>query len=510
MNVASFIEENLKTIFAYAMSRVSNKEDAEDLTNDIVLAILQSADKIRNPEAFYGYVWSIAANTYKKFLRKKRVYHAIEDTNLVDDGADMLENILEHEEIKSLRREIALLTKECRECTVAYYYEGLSCLEVSQKLNISLEMVKYYLFKTRKILKEGLPMEREFGEKSFRPTPFQFRTIFSGNRNQEYYHLFTRKLPGQILVSAYYTPMTIRELAIELGVASVYLEDEIALLEQYELITKQPGGKYQTNLIIFTEDYAKEFQRSAEKFLGDMLVEIVESMQQKLDQVRRLNPICEKLSEQRLLWGMFWMILYWGHDTFLEKHPEYQENSFIYEGTVGTNYGELKWDIPEEYKLFGVAGYAGIDLNYYASAVDFGIFTEKNRFFQEPGQEIFKEKIYSSMGGEILPEFMVLSKTDEKLFAEIIATELEQALVMYEQLFACACQIMRVHAPRSVEKQIGQVTFRTLYFNVMGMIGVNAVKYGAMKLPDFDGPASVCVRQNSKEDMENIMTRVLV
>lgn len=48
-----FVEENLKTIFAYALSRVSNREDAEDLTNDIVLAILQSADKIRNPEAFY-------------------------------------------------------------------------------------------------------------------------------------------------------------------------------------------------------------------------------------------------------------------------------------------------------------------------------------------------------------------------------------------------------------------------------------------------------------------------
>ena len=70
-NVTQFIEENLKTIFAYALSRVSSKEDAEDLTNDIVLAMLQSADKLRTPEAFYGYVWGIAANTYRKFLRKR-------------------------------------------------------------------------------------------------------------------------------------------------------------------------------------------------------------------------------------------------------------------------------------------------------------------------------------------------------------------------------------------------------------------------------------------------------
>ena len=81
-------------------------------------------------------------------------------------------------------------------------------------------------------------------------------TIFSGEFNREYYNLFTRKLPGQILMSAYYTPMTTRELAIELGVASVYLEDELELLEKYGLITKKPTGKYQTKLLIYTDDFS--------------------------------------------------------------------------------------------------------------------------------------------------------------------------------------------------------------------------------------------------------------
>ncbi len=53
-------------------------------------------------------------------------------------------------------------------------------------------------------------------------------------------------------MSAYYTPMTVSELAIELGVASVYLEDEIAVLEKYGLISRAPAGKYQTNILIFT------------------------------------------------------------------------------------------------------------------------------------------------------------------------------------------------------------------------------------------------------------------
>ena len=207
---AAFVEENIKTIFAYALSRVSNKTDAEDLTNDIVLAILQNAEKLKTPDAFYGYVWGIAANTWRKFLSKRNRLCFDEIDETLTDSTDFTEDILAREDVQILRREIALLSKEYRECIIDYYYDELSCAEIAKKRKISLEMVKYYLFKTRKILKEGICMEREFGEKSFRPVPFEFFTIFSGGGNTEYQRLFTRKLPGQILMSAYYTPMSIR------------------------------------------------------------------------------------------------------------------------------------------------------------------------------------------------------------------------------------------------------------------------------------------------------------
>ncbi len=45
--VAAFAEENMKTIYAYALSRVSNREDAEDLAGDILLALLSSASRLR-------------------------------------------------------------------------------------------------------------------------------------------------------------------------------------------------------------------------------------------------------------------------------------------------------------------------------------------------------------------------------------------------------------------------------------------------------------------------------
>jgi len=150
-NAISFVEENMKTIFAYSLSRVSNKYDAEDLASEIILAILQNGEKIKDPNAFYGFVWGIAANTYKNFMRKryKNDYESIPEDLSSDD--DFVDELCAREDINLLRRELSLLSSEYRECTVAYYIDGLSCSQTSQKLGISLEMVKYYLFKTRKL-----------------------------------------------------------------------------------------------------------------------------------------------------------------------------------------------------------------------------------------------------------------------------------------------------------------------------------------------------------------------
>lgn len=493
---AEFVEENLKTIFAYSLSRVSDKNDAEDLTNDIVLAILQSADKIKDDNAFYGYVWGIAANTYRKFLRKKSRTSFGEISDDIADETDFTQDIFAKEDVYRLRREIAILSKEYRECTVAYYYDELSCAEVSEKLGISLEMVKYYLFKTRKILKEGICMEREFGEKSFKPAPFEFKTIFDGSFNEEYRSLFSRKLPGQILMSAYYTPMSTRELAIELGVASVYLEDEIAMLEKYRLISKAAAGKYQTKILIFTDDFTKEFHKKAETIAVPLLAEILSDTKGKSGQIRSINRTCEKLSDLRLLWGVLWPIMLRGNAilNLNNKQLPIREKDMLYNGATGTNYGISEENSDNEFGCSSFAGFAKIDEHYFALAADFNVLQKKNRYFENIDSSAFREKIHKTVSGEIQPEFMILTAEEENSLFKILEDESSKMAELYQQIFDCACRIMRSHAPRGVSEQVERIVFQTLFFRTVGLIGGCAVKSGILALPDFDGPAAVCVR----------------
>jgi len=49
---AALTAQNLRIIFAFAMSRVSHRQDAEDLAGEIVVQILESAHRLKNDDAF--------------------------------------------------------------------------------------------------------------------------------------------------------------------------------------------------------------------------------------------------------------------------------------------------------------------------------------------------------------------------------------------------------------------------------------------------------------------------
>lgn len=484
-NAVQFVEENMKTIFAYSLARVSDKDDAEDLASEIILAILQSKDKIKDPNAFYGFVWGIAANTYKNFLRRKNklFYGELDENVAVED--DVLENICTKEELKTLRRELTLLSKEYRECTIAYYFDGLSCADTAKRLGISLEMVKYYLFKTRKILKEGIGMEREYGEKSYRPAKFELVTIFSGSYNAEYRNLFNRKLPGNIMLSAYYTPMTIRELSLELGVASPYLEDEIGLLEKYDLIKSLGGGKYQTNLVIFTEAFTKEFYKNAKENSKERLSHILNVIKQKLTRIRNVGFIGCDLEDNRLLWALIWMCMRNGYSVFENMNPRYTSKNKLYNGATGINYGVDYDCLPEleKYLSLAFAGYAGIDDDYAMSFADFGVLPKKNQY---PGKTSCKQKLYAALEDRTKAEFAVMTAEELKAVENVMSEEIKEMADLYVYLTETAVKIMRSHAPDHICNQIDHIVGSTIFFRTVGFIGGCAEETGEVTIPEDD------------------------
>lgn len=523
--ITDFAQENMKTIYAYALSRVSNKEDAEDLAGDILLALLSCASRLRDEDALYGFVWSVAGNTYKKFLRKKKKQPADplsrdDLEQLADPGDFTLELELEEERLEQLarlRRELSLLSREYRECTLCYYFKGLSCRETAQKMGISLDMTKYYLFKTRKLLKEGIGMEREYGTKSYQPAEFTFNTLFSGSYNREYVNLFNRLLPGNILLSAYYSPVTIRELALETGVPAVYLEDEVALLVKYGLLNllspaaesgreknekrePAPSGRdrYQTNMILYTEEYMLELYEKLTPLCTRQLTDILSSMRGQLAALRKIGFNGADLEEERLLWPLLWLVLHRGYNLSNQRNNERYSYQMLYEHATGINVGVINQTEESPYITYGFAGYSRIDENYAAAFADFGILPPKNRYLQQNLQTV-RDAVCADSGNYVIFKGTQLSEVENLLQPQILAIA-----DLYEQMVSVAQELLRSHAPESVAGLVPGVVDKTLFFDTVGLLGKCAVDSGTLKLPDTEYPLAVFLYSTNTEDSGQI------
>lgn len=310
----------------------------------------------------------------------------------------------------------------------------------------------------------------------------------------EQQRLFDRKLPGNILVSAYHTPMTIRQLAIELGVASVYLEDEIALLEQYGLLTALPGGRYQARLVIFTEEYMEEFFRTAKKSFVPEVGDILKGMARKLGELRKLQFAGSELPDESLLWDLLFEMIGGGWELFRAGKRAARPGNGSYNGDVcyGSTFA-FGDDHPCWTNAF--AGYCGIRSGYAACYADYGIMPKNKRY------SVYMDEVARSLedvlAGKARALVPVVSKGQKEAIAGIFREEIVSFARLYESLYVCALSVMRVHAPESVGEILEPVIGNVLLFFTVGLIGNFAVKSGALAIPEDDGPLGGFVYQIS-------------
>ena len=327
IKASELISQNLAALYGYVFSRLYDKDKTEDVVSEIVCEILASARNLKNSDAFWGYAWKIAENTFRRFLRREELIQRSRQQEQADsDDMSGVCNAVEQEYIERedrdeklylLRRELSLLGKAYREVCIAYYIENKSCSQIAKEREISVETVKQYLFKTRRLLKEGVNMTRTLGEKSYNPGTFVMN--FWGDRNR-YSDLFKRKLPGTIMLAAYRKPVSAEELSVELGVSMPYLEDEIEILEAAGLL-ERTGKKYQTNIVIFTEDFERDFEKNTAHCYKEAADKAFEKVKELLPEIRRMDFQGNDYDDNRLLAGILNIAMVRAYDMARKKSP---------------------------------------------------------------------------------------------------------------------------------------------------------------------------------------------
>ncbi|PKM62850.1 MAG: RNA polymerase subunit sigma-24 [Firmicutes bacterium HGW-Firmicutes-21] len=246
------ITEYTKKLFGFALSKTGNISQAEELASLIILEVYTTLLNRENIANINGYIYRISQNVYARFIDEaKRSMHLSLDEVTIPAENDFADDIIQGETYRLLRSEITYLSRTQREIVVLHYYDKLKLDEISKRLSIPLGTVKWHLYEAKNSLKERLNCMRTKGNLGVKPIEFcSMGHSGSPGSMGDTSDFLKKRLTQNIAYAAYHEAKTINEIAEELGVSPLFIEDEVAVLEEYGFMDKVSGGKFLTNILI--------------------------------------------------------------------------------------------------------------------------------------------------------------------------------------------------------------------------------------------------------------------
>jgi len=298
------IEEYIEKIYGYAVNHTYTRDEADELSQEILLTVIGQLPKLRDDSKFEPWLWGVANNVAKSFCRSagknraKYFYDVLENISYEESDEDETEELYDF-----LRTKIAMLSEIYRNIIILHYYDGLSTKEIADKLHIPEGTVTWRLSAGRKKLK------KEFDgmtETALRPVRMRISIYgsgdYDGKRKPFPSAYIDDALSQNILYYSYEKPCTVEELAKLCGVPAYYIEDRISHLLKYEAMVEASKGKYQTDFIIWSDKYGIYCEENAEKALLPILDDLLAALKEITTQAMKLDFYKAEKSETDLFY----------------------------------------------------------------------------------------------------------------------------------------------------------------------------------------------------------------
>jgi RNA polymerase sigma-70 factor (ECF subfamily) len=166
----TILNEYAPRVYAIARRMLGNEQDAEDVTQDVLLQMLRKADTFRGDANFSTWLHRVTVNAALEFRRKR----AVRERNLtpadVDDippearhpspgrhwAAPPDQHALGRETQRLIEQAIAALPESYRDVYVLADVEGLPNAEIAAMLGLGVPAVKSRLHRARMMMRHAL------------------------------------------------------------------------------------------------------------------------------------------------------------------------------------------------------------------------------------------------------------------------------------------------------------------------------------------------------------------
>lgn len=380
--------ELIENTYLFCIKRIDNDEEAKDLAQDILYEAVRTLASGRKIIKFYSWYWKMAKNKYVDFIRRKHDPHLPLEAagGIAADASLPVEHIIAKEDLAALNFALSRLASTHREIMIRFYLREQSVGDIAAELDIPAGTVKSRLFDARKKLKERFDNMNNIGKYSYAPA--QVNWFCGGSAVSASCFMSSSQMIPQIMVICRTDPKTVNDIADEMGVAPVYLEEFLRKMTEKKLLIHHGKDKFLANCCMFPKQKYIEAEIYANKEFHEN--KFPEKISERLvglkNRITSLDFYGNHFDYSYLMWLLYVsageIFGLCGRKKYLErykdKYPEEQRDYFL----------TVEYILPEDnfdgslFKQLKAVNWSCLHQNFMTS--DYGRVTFINDFENEP------------------------------------------------------------------------------------------------------------------------------
>lgn len=313
-----FDDDLLDKLFGFCYARTNDSYEAQELCSDIIFALIKAAHTGGEITSLYSFIWKVARNVYADFSKNRRkhadlFYHSDAD-DVLQFAADKEYEDDSDELLDAVYRRIAFLTRAYREVMIMYYIDGFSTAEIAKRQNTSEGAVRQRLFSARQKVKNEVEKMTETYNKPLALDKMDYVIWGTGNPGWgDPRTACSRMFSKHIVWLCHKKPMSASEIAEELNVPTVYVEEELEILTrgengEYGLLRRMANGKYAINFILLDKDVIEKAHSLYTEQLPKICSIISNYIEEHKDEYLSFPYLNKKVDLNLILWQQVFRI----------------------------------------------------------------------------------------------------------------------------------------------------------------------------------------------------------
>ena len=150
------VEDYKDQVFRLALGIIKNRQEAEDITQEVFIRVFKSIGNFKYRSLLKTWIFRIAVNVSKNFLKKKKEAFSLETIEIEDNNPSPSERLEYREKLEGFMEAIGRLPFRQQTVTILRAQQGLDFKRIARIMKCTVGGARAHYFQALKNLKKSM------------------------------------------------------------------------------------------------------------------------------------------------------------------------------------------------------------------------------------------------------------------------------------------------------------------------------------------------------------------